>query len=183
MHTPGHTRDSMCLQVEDRLFTGDTLLFGATGRTDLPTGDPEALHDSLFNRLLQGRSGDARGLSRTRLQGTEDTRRSARELATNPRLQKAERAAFVAMMRNLDLSDADASHRSASHQPERWQDRGAASRRGRRDGVPFMSLEELKARVESAGTRTSSFSTYASAMRTRTDTSPAHACCLAASSS
>src|SRR5215467_10433658 len=53
MHTPGHTRDSMCLRVENRLFTGDTLLIGATGRTDLPTGDPEALHDSLFNHLLR----------------------------------------------------------------------------------------------------------------------------------
>src|SRR5258707_1527227 len=52
MHTPGHTRDSMCLHVENRLFTGDTLLIGGTGRTDLPTWDPEALHDSLFNRVL-----------------------------------------------------------------------------------------------------------------------------------
>jgi glyoxylase-like metal-dependent hydrolase (beta-lactamase superfamily II) len=24
IHTPGHTRDSMCLMVEDRVFTGDT---------------------------------------------------------------------------------------------------------------------------------------------------------------
>ena len=39
LHTPGHTRDSMCLCVEDRVFTGDTLLIGATGRTDLPSGD------------------------------------------------------------------------------------------------------------------------------------------------
>ena len=53
MHTPGHTRDSMCLLVEDRVFTGDTLLIGGTGRTDLPTGDPEALYDSLFERLLR----------------------------------------------------------------------------------------------------------------------------------
>ncbi len=52
LHTPGHTQDSMCLCVEDRVFTGDTLLMGATGRTDLPTGNPEALYDSLFNRLL-----------------------------------------------------------------------------------------------------------------------------------
>ena len=52
MHTPGHTRDSMCLVTADRVFTGDTLLIGGTGRTDLPTGDPEALYDSLFNRLL-----------------------------------------------------------------------------------------------------------------------------------
>ncbi len=42
LHTPGHTRDSMCLVVEDRIFTGDTLLIGGAGRTDLPTGDPDA---------------------------------------------------------------------------------------------------------------------------------------------
>ena len=34
-------------------FTGDTLLIGATGRTDLPTGDPEALYDSLFTGILR----------------------------------------------------------------------------------------------------------------------------------
>ena len=39
--------------VEDRVFTGDTLLIGGTGRTDLPSGDPEALYDSLFDRVLQ----------------------------------------------------------------------------------------------------------------------------------
>ena len=43
----------MCLVVEDRVFTGDTLLIGATGRTDLPSGDPEALYDSLFERVLR----------------------------------------------------------------------------------------------------------------------------------
>src|SRR4249919_228569 len=53
IHTPGHTRDSMCLALADRLLTGDTLLIGATGRTDLPTGDPEALYDSLVNNLLK----------------------------------------------------------------------------------------------------------------------------------
>ncbi|HZF26169.1 MAG TPA: MBL fold metallo-hydrolase, partial [Steroidobacteraceae bacterium] len=53
MHTPGHTRDSMCLIAQDRVFTGDTLLIGATGRTDLPTGEAEALHDSLFAHLLK----------------------------------------------------------------------------------------------------------------------------------
>jgi glyoxylase-like metal-dependent hydrolase (beta-lactamase superfamily II) len=48
LHTPGHTQDSMCLAVEDRVFTGDTLLIGATGRTDLPSGNPETLYDRLF---------------------------------------------------------------------------------------------------------------------------------------
>src|SRR5262249_3577692 len=51
--TPDHTDDSMCLVLSDRVLPGDTLLIGATGRTDLPTGDPEALFESLFDKLLR----------------------------------------------------------------------------------------------------------------------------------
>src|SRR5206468_3256730 len=39
LHTPGHTADSMCLVLPDRVLTGDTLLLGSLGRTDLPTRD------------------------------------------------------------------------------------------------------------------------------------------------
>jgi glyoxylase-like metal-dependent hydrolase (beta-lactamase superfamily II) len=41
LHTPGHTIGSMCLYDEEgqKLIAGDTLFFGAVGRTDLPTGD------------------------------------------------------------------------------------------------------------------------------------------------
>lgn len=39
LHTPGHSRGSVVLQVEDVLFTGDTLFAGSCGRTDLPGGD------------------------------------------------------------------------------------------------------------------------------------------------
>ena len=54
LHTPGHTRDSMMsLLMDDRVFTGDALLIGGTGRTDLPTGDPHQLFDSLFDSLLR----------------------------------------------------------------------------------------------------------------------------------
>jgi glyoxylase-like metal-dependent hydrolase (beta-lactamase superfamily II)/rhodanese-related sulfurtransferase len=101
LHTPGHTRDSMCMVAEDRVFTGDTLLIGGTGRTDLPTGDPEALHDSLFNRLLKldpalkvYPAHDYKGRSHSTI---------GDEIASNPRLQKPERAAFVEMMRALNL--------------------------------------------------------------------------------
>lgn len=31
--TPGHTEDSVCILVEDKLLTGDTLFVGAIGRT------------------------------------------------------------------------------------------------------------------------------------------------------
>lgn len=49
--SPGHTADSIVLLLPDRLIAGDTLLIGATGRTDLPTGDPEQEWTSL-QRLL-----------------------------------------------------------------------------------------------------------------------------------
>jgi glyoxylase-like metal-dependent hydrolase (beta-lactamase superfamily II)/rhodanese-related sulfurtransferase len=53
LETPGHTPDSICLfysgdgeQVE-LAFTGDTVMIGATGRTDFPSADPAALFRSL----------------------------------------------------------------------------------------------------------------------------------------
>lgn len=53
LYTPGHTDDSYSFLLADRVFTGDTLLIGATGRTDLQNGDPRAQYDSLFNKLLR----------------------------------------------------------------------------------------------------------------------------------
>jgi glyoxylase-like metal-dependent hydrolase (beta-lactamase superfamily II)/rhodanese-related sulfurtransferase len=102
LHTPGHTRDSLCLVAEDRVFTGDTLLIGGTGRTDLPTGDPDALYDSLFNVVLKLApettvypGHDYKGRTHTTI---------AAEIETNPRLQKRDRTAFVEMMQHLDLA-------------------------------------------------------------------------------
>mgnify|MGYP002803226893 CR=1 FL=1 len=47
LHTPGHTPGGVCLQVEDALFTGDTLFQGSMGRTDFPGGSYEQLMASL----------------------------------------------------------------------------------------------------------------------------------------
>jgi glyoxylase-like metal-dependent hydrolase (beta-lactamase superfamily II) len=102
LHTPGHTHDSLCLVARDRVFTGDTLLIGGTGRTDLPTGDPDQLYDSLFGKVLaldhallvypaheyQGRSHSTIGA----------------EITGNPRLQKRDREDFTRMMRQLNLA-------------------------------------------------------------------------------
>jgi hydroxyacylglutathione hydrolase len=41
--TPGHTEGSVCLQIENYLFSGDTLMQNAIGRTDLPGGNREKL--------------------------------------------------------------------------------------------------------------------------------------------
>jgi glyoxylase-like metal-dependent hydrolase (beta-lactamase superfamily II)/rhodanese-related sulfurtransferase len=145
MYTPGHTGDSMCLCVEDRVFTGDTLLIGATGRTDLPSGDAGALYESLFQGVLrldpalkvfpaheyQGRSHSTIG----------------QELAGNPRLQKTERGAFMEMMHNLNLTmpthitEALRTNMSGGKTVAQMLSDAAAS-------VPFMSLGKLQASLE-----------------------------------
>lgn len=50
--TPGHTKDSLCLKVKGRMFTGDTLLIGQCGRTDLPGGNSQELYQSIFQKIL-----------------------------------------------------------------------------------------------------------------------------------
>ena len=63
LHTPGHTKDSICLLVSDHrrsaepwfLLTGHTLFVGSAGRPDLRGQEYEMagmLHDSLFHKIL-----------------------------------------------------------------------------------------------------------------------------------
>ena len=58
LHTPGHTKGSGCFVFnEDKvIFSGDTLFFTSMGRTDFPTGDPDAMIKSLH--LLRDLEGD-----------------------------------------------------------------------------------------------------------------------------
>ena len=51
MFTPGHTAGSVCYFTEKTVFTGDTLMRLAIGRTDLPTGDEKALLGSVKKLL------------------------------------------------------------------------------------------------------------------------------------
>ena len=50
IHTPGHTKGSVCIQIKDSLFTGDTLFKGSIGRTDFYGGDYNTIIQSL-NKL------------------------------------------------------------------------------------------------------------------------------------
>ncbi len=47
IHTPGHTPGSMCIIMDNVIFTGDTLFCGDVGRSDLRGGDEETLRRSL----------------------------------------------------------------------------------------------------------------------------------------
>lgn len=146
LHTPGHTKDSMALVASDRVFTGDTLLIGATGRTDLPTGDPEQLYDSLFGKILT-LAPDTRIYPAHVYKGSTCST-IAEELQSNPRLQKRERGEFVEMMRTLSLSmpehltEALRVNMSGGVSVAQLLNEAAAE-------VPFMSMEEVKSRVAS----------------------------------
>lgn len=52
VHTPGHSKDSICLVHEGHLvFTGDTLFVGNCGRVDLPGSDPKEMFHSLLEKV------------------------------------------------------------------------------------------------------------------------------------
>ena len=145
LHTPGHTRDSMCLLTEDRLFTGDTLLIGATGRTDLPSGDAEALYDSLFGGILK--LDPALAIYPAHDYKKRGSSTIGAELASNPRLANRDRAAFVDMMAHLDLSmpthltEALRTNMTGGKSVAQLLAQAAAR-------VPFISLADLAGRVE-----------------------------------
>lgn len=146
LYTPGHTADSICLVLPDRVLTGDTLLLGATGRSDLPTGDADALWDSLWNRLLR-LDGDLLVCPGHNYKNSPFAT-LAHERATNPRLQKTERDAFVEQMKSLNLSmpnhltEALRTNSSGGKTVDQLI-RDAASR------IAFMGMEELRNRIAS----------------------------------
>ena len=51
IHTPGHSKDSICLIGDGNIFSGDTLFVGNCGRIDLPGGSAKELFHSLFDVL------------------------------------------------------------------------------------------------------------------------------------
>lgn len=51
IHTPGHTRGSVCYLYKNKLLSGDTLFKNSCGRTDFPTGNPSDMKRSL-NKII-----------------------------------------------------------------------------------------------------------------------------------
>jgi glyoxylase-like metal-dependent hydrolase (beta-lactamase superfamily II) len=47
IHTPGHTKGSICILGKNFIFTGDTIFEDGFGRTDLPGGSEKDLKESL----------------------------------------------------------------------------------------------------------------------------------------
>ena len=53
IYTPGHTDCSYSFFMNDRVFTGDTLLINGTGRTDFQNGSSSDQYYSIFDRILK----------------------------------------------------------------------------------------------------------------------------------
>jgi glyoxylase-like metal-dependent hydrolase (beta-lactamase superfamily II)/rhodanese-related sulfurtransferase len=101
LYTPGHTDDSYCFTMADRVFTGDTLLIRGTGRTDFQNGDPRAQFDSIFNKLL--RLPDQTMVFPAHDYKGETVSTIGEERSFNPRLQVKSVDQYVELMNNLNL--------------------------------------------------------------------------------
>jgi glyoxylase-like metal-dependent hydrolase (beta-lactamase superfamily II) len=103
IYTPGHTDDSYCYLMDDRIFTGDTLLIRGTGRTDFQNGSASDQYDSIFKKILTLPDNtlvfpghDYNGMTMSTI---------AEEKSFNPRLQVENKAAYIELMDNLNLAN------------------------------------------------------------------------------
>ena len=101
IYTPGHTDCSYSYLMNDRVFTGDTLLINGTGRTDFQSGSPYDAYDSLFNKLLKLPENtlvfpahDYNGKKNSTI---------GNEKNNNPRLQVSSKDEYAKIMHNLKL--------------------------------------------------------------------------------
>ena len=101
IYTPGHTDCSYSYLMNDRVFTGDTLLINGTGRTDFQNGSSEDAYDSLFNKLLKlpkktivYPAHDYNGKKFSTIEN---------EINNNPRLQVKSKEEYSEIMNNLNL--------------------------------------------------------------------------------
>jgi glyoxylase-like metal-dependent hydrolase (beta-lactamase superfamily II)/rhodanese-related sulfurtransferase len=101
LYTPGHTDDSYSFVLDDRVFTGDTLLIRGTGRTDFQNGDPRAQYDSIFNKLL--RLPDATLVFPAHDYKGETVSTIGEEKLFNPRLKVKSMDEYAVLMNNLNL--------------------------------------------------------------------------------
>tara|TARA_A100001011_G_scaffold297282_1_gene309927 strand:- start:429 stop:1121 length:693 start_codon:yes stop_codon:yes gene_type:complete len=103
MYTPGHTDCSYSYFMNDRVFTGDTLLINGTGRTDFQNGSSFEAYDSLFNKLLKlpektlvYPAHDYNGKKFSTIE---------KEKNNNPRLQVNSKEEYAEIMENLKLAN------------------------------------------------------------------------------
>ena len=103
IYTPGHTDCSYSYFMNDRVFTGDTLLINGTGRTDFQNGSSYDAYDSIFNKLLKLPEKTlvypAHDYSGKKYSTIEN------EKNNNPRLQVSSKEEYAEIMNNLNLAN------------------------------------------------------------------------------
>ena len=103
IYTPGHTDCSYSYLMNDRVFTGDTLLINGTGRTDFQNGSSYDAYESLFNKLLKlpektlvYPAHDYNGKKYSTIENEKNN---------NPRLQVGSKEEYAEIMNNLNLAN------------------------------------------------------------------------------
>ena len=151
IYTPGHTDDSYSFLMQDRVFTGDTLMIRGTGRTDFQNGDPRAQYESLFGRLL--RLPDETLVFPAHDYKGDTVSTIGEEKAFNPRLQVKSADEYVELMNGLKLANpkmmdvaVPANMRQGLHQEEIARRGWAFSARAAMDlvGQPDVVLIDLR---------------------------------------
>ena len=103
LYTPGHTDDSYSFLMNDRVFTGDTLLIKGTGRTDFQNGNPYDQYNSIFERLLK--LPDNTFIYPAHDYKGENVSTIGDEKKFNPRLQVSSAEEYANIMNNLSLDN------------------------------------------------------------------------------
>ena len=96
VHTPGHSKDSICLIGDGKIFSGDTLFVGNCGRVDLPGGSSKELYHSLFDILYN--LDENLVLYSGHNYGSTPTSTIGKEKETNFVMQKRTEEEFVTLM-------------------------------------------------------------------------------------
>ena len=96
LHTPGHSKDSICLIGDGKIFSGDTLFVGNCGRIDLPGGSAKELYHSLFDTLYS--LDNDLVLYPGHNYGHKETSTIGQEKITNMVMQKRTEQQFLDMM-------------------------------------------------------------------------------------
>ncbi len=96
LHTPGHSKDSICLIGDGKIFSGDTLFVGNCGRIDLPGGSAKELFHSLFDVLYD--LDDNLVLYSGHNYGSSPTSTIGKEKLTNLVMQQRSEEEFLDMM-------------------------------------------------------------------------------------
>ncbi|MGD9532471.1 MAG: MBL fold metallo-hydrolase [Candidatus Nitrosocosmicus sp.] len=97
VHTPGHSKDSICLVVDNEfIITGDTIFVGSCGRLDLPGGSAEEMYDSIYGKLINMK-GELKVLPGHHY-GSSKTSTLQKEIDTNIVFKFKDKDEFVAFM-------------------------------------------------------------------------------------